>query len=326
MPSFNRFHSKAILTVVSAIIVLAIANVFAGGKVVAIVNGVEIKEDALSTAVNKILPMASFHVRVSEEKLQDIRRKALKTLIEEELLYQHAKKSKIVIPEDSLEQQIVMMKSGYTSKKAYEKELAKTGLSRDRFQKRLQRRLLIQEILQQEVDEKVVVNDKHLYDYYLANKDKFILPKQIRVRHILISVKPGAMAAGWQAGQKQAQELYASLQAGSDFAGVARKYSADTTSNEQGGDLGWIHQGQFIPELDEAVEALEIGEMTKPVRTIYGFHILKLEDIRPEKQLPFEQVNLESLKKRLLKKRREERKKTFIASLEERASIRIIDP
>ena len=83
--------------------------------------------------------------------------------------------------------------------------------------------------------------------------------------------------------------------------------------------------GQLIPELDEAVREMKIGEVSKPIRSIYGFHILKLEEEQPGKQLTFDEINHEELKKKLKKKRIEARRQEYLSSLKAQSDIRIFE-
>ncbi|MFQ6114446.1 MAG: peptidylprolyl isomerase [bacterium] len=294
-------------------------------RVIATVNGIAIKEDALTAEINKKLPLASYHARVSKQKLQEFRHQALQNLIEEELLYQEAKKQELTISQVELQQQIAWMKSGYPSEEAFQQALARTGLNILSLMERVERRLLIQKIQHQEINSRVTVTDSDVRNYFEANKTKFIMPKRFRVRHILVAVDPGAMAAGWQAGLKQTEQLYSRITAGEDFALLAREFTADSSSRELGGDLGWFHKGQLIPELEEALEEMQIGEVSKPVRSIYGFHILKFEEQQPEKQLTFDEINQEDLRKKLIRKRINIRRLEFLSNLKAKSDIRIFE-
>jgi parvulin-like peptidyl-prolyl isomerase len=300
-------------------------DTYADDRVVATVNGMTIKEEALTAEVNKKLPRASYHARVSEQKLREFRDQALQKLIEEELLYQEAKKQKLVLKPFELLQQIELMKSGYATEKDFQHALAKAGLNNLSLMQRLERRLLIQKIQQEQIIQKVNVTDSDIREYFKANREKFIVPKRFRLRHILISVNPGAMAAGWQAGLEKAQQVHSRILAGQDFAELAKEISADSSSRDKGGDIGWVHKGQLIPELEAALEGMQIGEVSKPIRSIYGFHLLKFEGQKPEKQLTFDEINHEKLKKKLTKKRIEARRQEYLSHLKARSDIRVFE-
>ncbi len=104
---------------------------------------------------------------------------------------------------------------------------------------------------------------------------------------------------------------------------MAEEVSDDTTSNHQGGELGWFHKGQLIAPLENALTKLKIGEISSPIRSIYGYHIIRLEGIRPQKQLRFDEIDRQLLLKRLEKREVEARKDSLVARLKAQADIQI---
>ena len=125
----------------------------------------------------------------------------------------------------------------------------------------------------------IVVTDKDLQDYYDKNKAVYVQPERRQVRHILIETgKDGAAAL------KKANEVLAEAKAGKDFAELAKKYSQDVGSAQNGGDLGWGTKGSLSldPAFDDAEFSMKAGEVRGPVKTKYGYHILKLEGIEAE--------------------------------------------
>ena len=118
-------------------------------------------------------------------------------------------------------------------------------------------------------------------------------------RHILIS--PFATAAGgestivptegdWQQARAESEKVRSEIQNGADFGTEARKYSDDEATKDDGGELGSIVRGQMVPEFEAAVFSLKKGELSQPVRTEYGYHLIQVTDITPESQLPYDQV------------------------------------
>jgi peptidyl-prolyl cis-trans isomerase D len=121
-----------------------------------------------------------------------------------------------------------------------------------------------------------VITDKDLQDYYDKNKNVYVQPERRHVSHILI--EPGKDDA---AAQKKAGEVLAEAKAGKDFAELAKKYSQDVGSAQNGGDLGWGEKGTLglDPAFDEAEFSMKEGEIRGPVKTKYGYHIIKLDGI-----------------------------------------------
>lgn len=117
---------------------------------------------------------------------------------------------------------------------------------------------------------------------YQGQPQRFEIPEQVRVRHILLR--------GEDAPQR-ARQLLEQLRAGADFATLARQHSQDPGSAAKGGDLGFFARGRMVPEFERAAFALEQpGELSEPVQTAFGVHLLKLEQRRAAGRLPFEEV------------------------------------
>jgi peptidyl-prolyl cis-trans isomerase SurA len=100
---------------------------------------------------------------------------------------------------------------------------------------------------------------------------------QTNVRHIL--VKPSEILSDAQARDRVA-ELKARIEAGEDFAALAREYSEDIGTAAEGGDLGWTNPGQMVPEFENAMASTEVGDISAPVRSQYGWHILEVLERR----------------------------------------------
>lgn len=119
-------------------------------------------------------------------------------------------------------------------------------------------------------------------------------PEERRARHILIGVEPGADDAEVQKAQAQANEIAALLRKNpARFAELARQRSQDPGTKENGGDLGHFTRGQMVPEFEEAVFTQEKDGIGDPVRTSFGFHIIQVTDIRPERTRPLSEVREE---------------------------------
>ncbi len=116
----------------------------------------------------------------------------------------------------------------------------------------------------------------------------------------------------------------AAIENGLEFAQAAEQFSADSSSFNKGGDIGWFHQGQLLPELEKRMQEMAIGELSQPIQTIYGYHLIKLLGKRPSHQVPFIEINKEKLKNKLIKKQSDTRTEKLLANLRQAANIRII--
>src|SRR3974390_2026983 len=145
-----------------------------------------------------------------------------------------------------------------------------------------------------QLGEKVSVDDAQLKAYYEEQKaktpERFTQGEQRRVRHILLSVNDPRDDAQVVA---KAEGLTKRLQAGEDFAKLAKEYSQDPGSANQGGDLGWSERKVFVGPFADAAFAMKVDEIKGPVNTQFGYHILKLDGIQPPTVKTFEQAKAE---------------------------------
>jgi peptidyl-prolyl cis-trans isomerase D len=126
----------------------------------------------------------------------------------------------------------------------------------------------------------VQLTDKEVDDYYNANRaTRFTTPKQAKVRYIMVSLDPGEDAKQKEAARVRANRIVAEARRGKNFTELARKESEDP-SKEKGGEIGWLNQGQLPAALDKQIFALAKGEISEPIETPAGFHIVKVEDIK----------------------------------------------
>jgi peptidyl-prolyl cis-trans isomerase D len=122
--------------------------------------------------------------------------------------------------------------------------------------------------------------EQEMQQYYTAHQSEYSVPEQARARHILIKVPPGADAKTDAAAKAKAESLLKQIQAGANFAELAKKYSDDPGSKDSGGELGFAQRGRMVPEFDNAIFTQKIGD-TKIVKTQYGYHVVQVEERTP---------------------------------------------
>lgn len=133
------------------------------------------------------------------------------------------------------------------------------------------------------------VTDEAVRNFYATNPDQF-QAKKIHVAHILVRTNPGLGEAERQALLTKASAIYTKANAQEDFTALAKEYSEDQLSAQQGGDLGWLQEGAIDPAFSTRIFAMKAGDLSEPIVTPFGFHIVKvLEGPQVIKQ-PFESV------------------------------------
>ena len=140
--------------------------------------------------------------------------------------------------------------------------------------KRVQEEILVQYVYSKLMRE-ATVEENELEEYYNANKNTFTEGESVRAKHILVATEDEALNV-----KKEIEE-------GLSFEEAAQKYST-CPSNVSGGDLGFFHAGQMVPEFEKAAFEAEIGAVTEPVQTQFGFHLVKVEEKKPAVVKSFE--------------------------------------
>jgi peptidyl-prolyl cis-trans isomerase C len=170
-----------------------------------------------------------------------------------------------------------------------------------------------------DVNKSVKVDDAEVRKYYDAHKNEL---QEIRARHILIRaqgsplpVKPGQKDLTEAEALAKVQELRKKLEGGADFAAIANAESDDTGSGSNGGDLGFFRHGQMVPSFEEAAFALKPGELSQPVKTQFGYHIIKMES----------EKGFDELKEDVEKKMRPETAQKTFEELQKKTAV-VYDP
>jgi peptidyl-prolyl cis-trans isomerase D len=139
---------------------------------------------------------------------------------------------------------------------------------------------------QEQLRLKTTVTPAEVQAHYTQNLQQFQTPEQVRASHILLKTEGKDEAAV----KKQADDLAKQIKGGADIAELARKYSEDDASKANGGDLDYFGRGQMVPEFEKAAFGMEPGQVSDPVKTQYGFHIIKTIDKKPASTRTLEEV------------------------------------
>jgi peptidyl-prolyl cis-trans isomerase D len=140
----------------------------------------------------------------------------------------------------------------------------------------------------------ITPTDAELQQAYNANRERYRTPGAAKVQHILIKVDPAAPPTADAAARAKAEGLVQQLRAGADFAALARANSEDPSSSGNGGDMGWVEQGQTVQPFERAIFSLPLNTIGDPIRSQeYGYHIVKVTERREPGVRPFAQVRPE---------------------------------
>jgi len=140
------------------------------------------------------------------------------------------------------------------------------------------------------VASKEIPGDEELRGLYEAGKDRFTQPERRHVRHILIALDPKADETAQNAAKEKITQIRKRIDGGEELTSLAKELSEDPGSAGQGGDLGTFEQGVMDPAFDKAAFSLEVGQVSEPVRSPFGYHLIEVTEIEPKVTKPFEKA------------------------------------
>jgi len=185
-------------------------------------------------------------------------------------------------------------------------EAEKQGLNKDKeFQKRLEefkKMTLISTLLKKEIEEKTKADAKEVRDFYEGHPDEFMSGLEVRTSHILVDTKD------------EAEDIFKKIQQKESFTDLASKFSKDKGTAEKGGDLGFFGKGRMVPEFEKVAFNLKLKEISQPVKSKFGWHIIQLTDKKEGMARDFEEVKA-SIEKRLTLEKQKTLFDSYIKSL-----------
>ena len=193
------------------------------------------------------------------------------------------------------------------------KEAERQGLSKDpdvqEVIRAAQKKIIIAKLIDKEVDKQLTIKPEDVSQYYEFHKDEFMTPLLMRASHILVKT------------ESEAASIKASLDQGGDFAELARQKSIDASA-VRGGDLGIFQKGQFVPEFEQQVLQMKKGEIRGPVKTQFGYHIIRLDERMEGRLREFQSVKTLA-QERLINDRRTKAFKAYVVKLKGNVKIEV---
>lgn len=289
-------------------------------RVVALVGATAVTAWDVDRELRRLLPLQSgtFHSGVSPEKMAALRVQALDAAIERTLKALGAPGAGATVDDAAVEAEFAKVAARFKSQDLLEKALG--GESVTAFRSSLRRELLARAGEAAAVDAKAKVADEDLKTWYAANKNKYQTERMFKISEIRIGVDPAATDADRDNAARKATELLGRARGGEDFYNLAYFNSTDA-SRMVGGDRGWLRLGQSQAELDAAILKLHPGEISDVVKTIYGFHIVRLHEIQEPRVMTFDELKT-TIRDILQKERRQKAYDTWLATLRGQHAVR----
>lgn len=256
--------------------------------------------------------------RQSGELMADV----LRNLIAQDLLIQEAErqlseqeKQQVQLTVDRLIKEMIGAAGSLVNLR---QQLDQLGLTLEQEKRRQTDAQMVQTLLDKQVRQLVQVRADEVRQYYREHQKDYYQPKQVRIRQMLIRYDDYTSKAE---AQKVAEQVLAKLREGGDFAHLAETYSHGPYARE-GGLWEFVGPGVFIEPVDRAAFSLAPGELSDLIEGPTGFHIIRVEEVKPERTVPFEEAQAE-ISRKLYVQRYQERYRNFLDNLQQRARIRI---
>jgi peptidyl-prolyl cis-trans isomerase SurA len=245
-------------------------------RVVAVVNQEAITLMDLLETIQFLIQQGAGEIKPGEEA--KVQAEMLRQLIDRRLKVQEALKEKFTVADDEIKEAIDEMtkRSNAKSREEFERLLKQQGLTMEAVRKGVREQLLEQKILRRKVSARFSVTDQEVEAYFNENREKLETGLGYHAKHIVIVPNSPDDEQRGEAARVKAEEVWAKLRAGEDFAELAREYSQDSTAKE-GGDLGPLKRGELDPEFESQILRLNPGEFSTPIKTRIGYQIFKLE-------------------------------------------------
>ena len=221
---------------------------------------------------------------------QDLLKEALNMVIEESLQIQEGKKLGFVIDEDAVDAAMEeVIKKNDLADGLLQEMLKREGRTLKSYKSHIRDQIMVSKITRFEIGNRVKVSEKSIIKYYKENQKEFWQEGKVKARHILFIAERGSSEKIRREKLQQAKKILLKLRKGNDFAKLAMKYSEDISASN-GGDVGFVGRGKMVPEFEEAVFNLKPGQVSDIVKTEYGYHIIKVEEVLPGKTLTLKDV------------------------------------
>lgn len=259
------------------------------GPAVARVNGEEISQLRLERYFVEYLEdqgRALGSIR-NPKAYKQLRKAALDALIDKELLWQESVKRGVVVSDAAVQSQVDQTRQAFGGAEVFARRLEDAGFDEATYIEYTRRDLAAQQMFA-ELTKVSEPDEKEVQAFFTEHRAEMNRPEQVQARHILIKVPQGAQPSTVEAARLRLEAMRTSINAGADFASVARAGSEDASASE-GGDLGYFSRGRMLPEFEAAAFALAPGAVSEPVRTAVGWHLIYVQNRMQETDVTQEQ-------------------------------------
>lgn len=257
---------------------------------VATVDGEPISRAELDAALGDAAKASGINLAdlTAEQKLEGYRQ-ILDDLIMDKIISRAA--AGIKVTQEEVTAEIAKFKSQFPSEEEFKAQLTAVGQTPEKLTDALTKLLRQRQWVESQIGKDIQVAESDAKKFYDEHTSEFERPEQVRASHILFLVKPTDSEDAAKAQQEKAKAAVAKAKAkGADFNALAKELSEEPGAKESGGDLGYFPKERMVPEFSEAAFGLKPGQISEPIKTRFGWHVIKVEDRKPAETTSFDEI------------------------------------
>ena len=284
------------------------------------VNGVKIPMSELETAVRNVVMQNGMDPGHLDAFMDQFGPRILDQLIDGELLSQAAVKEGFKATDEEVDGAYEELAGRYASSEEFQAEMEKRGFTESSLKQNIGKQISIQKYIEGTIVPKADVPEDTVREAYDQNPQNFVRQEEVTASHILINSAESDPQEKKDEALKKAQEIAVKARAeGADFAELARTYS-EGPSGPSGGALGSFTRGRMVKPFEEAAFSMKVGDVSDPVLTQFGYHIIKVTDHKDPNAVPFDQAKANIVAK-LVNEKKNTTSQEYIQSLKDKATI-----
>ena len=294
--------------------------------VVAKVNAEELYETQLESAVknyNQFLKDQGIELRaLGQDQMHKVRHFMLQKLVERELLHQEALKKKIKVTKQEIDKVMENSEGKYPTHEKFLEDVLEEGETIENYRERLAYDMLVNKLTAKRYEDlKKEYSPEEIEHFYQQNTQLFAQPESVKIGQILLNIEEDGDAKEWDEGKKKLLKLRESKK---DFRELAKEYS-ECPTGKKGGDLGFVPRGRLFQPLEIAAFKLKQNEISQPVESNAGIHLIKLYDRRPQGFIPPYDEIKELVEQAAKTHQAQQIYQDYIVEIQAKATVKLLD-
>jgi parvulin-like peptidyl-prolyl isomerase len=277
-------------------------------EVIATVNDVDITASEFAEALTNLKSKLSEDAPLEEDQARVMKLNLLNQLIDRKLLVSEAENLGITVSEEEIDSAVNGIIDEYPDRETFDEQVENGNIDLDQWRLEIEYKLLLEKLVESALSQEIEILPEEIETYYEENREEYSADEMVHALQIMVETR------------EEAEELLSEIKGGADFSDLASIHSISPDS-ARGGDLGFFSREEMPPDFEIAFD-MEPGELSDVMESPYGFHILKVLEKSPAKDMTLEEATPEITEK-LKRIKAEEQYGLWFSEIKERAEIEI---